>query len=84
MEKMRAAMNEGGVMICVGDGIHHDGTRPKDMLAGWLVYGLRGMDYRIPRSLIADAALKAGFSSVQTLANIATYMGNLDIDILRK
>lgn len=84
MEKIRAAMNEGGVMICAGDGIHRDGTRPKDMLAGWLVYGLRGMDYRMPRGMIADAALTAGFRNVQTIANIATYMGNLDIDILRK
>lgn len=84
MKKVRAAMNEGGVMLCVGDGIHRDGTRPKDMLAGWLVYGLRGMDYRMPRGMIAEAALNAGFRNVQTFANIATYMGNLDIDILRK
>lgn len=84
MKKIRSAMNEGGVMLCAGDGIHREGTRPRDMLAGWLVYGLRGMDYRMPRGMIADAALKAGFSNVQTIANIATYMGNLDIDILRR
>lgn len=84
LEKVHAALNEGGVMICVGDGIHSEGTRPKDTLSGWLVYGLRGMDYRMPRGFIADAALKAGFHNVQTLAGINTYMGTMDIDILRK
>lgn len=84
MEKVYAALNEGGIMICVGDGIHNEGTSPKDILSGWLVSGLQGMDYRMPRGMIADAALKAGFRNVQTLANITTYMGNMDIDILRK
>ncbi len=84
MKKMHAALNEGGVMLCVGDGVHQDGTRPKDVLAGWLVSGLQGVDYRMPRGLIADAALRAGFRNVHTLASVATYMGTMDIEILRK
>ncbi len=84
MEKVRAALNDGGVMVCVGDGVRGDGIGPKDILAGWLVSGLQGMDYRMPRGMIADAALEAGFRNVRTLAGIPTYMGNMDIDILRK
>jgi hypothetical protein len=83
MEKVRGALNEGGVVLCVGDGIHSEGTRPKDMLATWLASGLRGMDYRMPRGMVADAALKAGFRNVRTLAGVATSMGQMDIDILR-
>jgi predicted O-methyltransferase YrrM len=84
MEKVHAALNEGGVMICVGDGVHKDGTSPKDVLAGWLVSGLQGADYRMHQGMIANAALKAGFRNVRTLANIASYMGTIDIEILRK
>jgi hypothetical protein len=84
MEKVHASLNEGGVMICVGDGVHKDGTSPKDVLAGWLVSGLQGADYRMHQGMIANAALKAGFRNVRTLANIASYMGTIDIEILRK
>jgi predicted O-methyltransferase YrrM len=84
MEKVHAALNEGGVMICVGDGVHKDGTSPKDVLAGWLVSSLEGADYRMHRGMIANAALRAGFRNVRTLANIASYMGTIDIEILRK
>lgn len=84
MEKVHTALNEGGVMICVGDGVHQNDTCPKDILARWLVSGLQGMDYRMYRGMIANAALRAGFRNVRTLANIATYMGTMDIEILRK
>jgi len=84
MEKVHAALNEGGVMICVGDGVHKDGTSPKDALAGWLVSGLQGADYRMHRGMIANAALGAGFRNVRTLTNIASYTGTMDIEILRK
>ena len=84
MEKVHAALNEGGVMVCVGDGVHKDGTSPKDVLAGWLVSGLQGADYRMHRGMIAHAALGAGFRNVRTLASIASYMGTMDIEILRK
>ena len=84
MKKVHAALNEGGVMVCVSDGVHRDGTSPKDIVAGWLVSGLQGVDYRMHRGMIADAALKAGFRNVRTLADIATYMGTMDIEVLRK
>jgi len=84
MKKVHTALNEGGVLVCVGDGVCNEGTGPRDSLAGWLVSGMQGMDYRMPRGVIADAGLAAGFRHVQTMAGIATYMGHMDIDILRR
>ena len=84
MKKIHNALNEGGIVVCISDGVYDEGTKPKEILAGWLVSGLQGMDYRMPRGLIADAAQKAGFRSIQSHVDVATYMGTMDIDILHK
>lgn len=83
MKKLYTAMNPGGVLVCVGDGIHKEGTAPKDVLAGWLPYALRGRNYGMPRGLLSQAALNAGFRSVHT-QTMPMLTGITDIEIIRK
>lgn len=83
MKKLYAVMNPGGVLACVGDGIHKDGTAPKDVLTGWLPYALRGRNYGMPRGLLSQAALNAGFRSVHT-QTMPMLTGITDIEIIRK
>lgn len=52
MERIYAALNEGGVMICLGDGVYNEGTKPEEIVTGWPVSGLQGMDYRMQRGLM--------------------------------
>ena len=83
MCKLYAALNPASVLMTSGDGIYADGTFPVDMLAGWLPYTLKGMDFRMPSGLIAEAALTAGFRMARTMT-LPTYSGVTEINILKK
>ena len=83
MRKLRAVLNPNGVLITFGDSIHSSNTLPADMLAGWLPYTLKGMDFRMPGGLVSESALAAGFRNVCT-TTVPAYSGSTEINIIRK
>jgi len=83
MRKLYSSLNDGGVLITYGDGIDTDGTTPVDMVAGWLSYTLKGMDFRMPSGLIPKTALNVGFRTAHSMT-IPTYSGTTELNIIRK
>lgn len=83
MGKLYEALNDGGVLLIAGDSIDADGTSPVVMVAGWLPYTLKGMDFRMPSGLIPDTALAQDFRSVRTVT-FPAYSGTTELNIIRK
>ncbi|CCK82342.1 methyltransferase [Desulfobacula toluolica] len=82
-KKVYEALNPGGIFISQHDGISHERTRPGDLVCDFLFSELSGMDLIFPKGMIAEAMIKCGFRSVQTLT-IKTNFGDMDIDIAKK
>ena len=83
MQKLHQALNPNGVLIIASDGISADGTLPADMVAGWLPYTMKGMDFRMPSGVTPNAALAAGFKHVHTTTALSC-SGNTEIHLIRK
>lgn len=81
--KLHGALNDGGILITYGDGIHPDGTTPVDMVAGWLPYTLKNMDFRMPSGLISATALSVGFRTANTVT-LPSFSGTVELCIIRK
>jgi len=83
IKKIYHALNPGGVLLSISDGMTHQDTRPKEMTASWLPSLLRGLDFRMRQGQVSEAALQNGFCSVykQTI-NMLT--GPMDVDVIRK
>lgn len=82
LRKCYDALNPGGVMLAVSEGIEPDHTGPWDMTLGYLPYYLQGMDMGVLKNEISDAAKKAGFQCEKRTELLCS--GLQDIDILRK
>ena len=83
LKKCYDALNPGGVMLVVSEGIAADMTGPWDMVLGYLPHYFQGMDMGVMRDEVADAARRAGFSNLEKRTELLC-SGTQDIDILRK
>lgn len=83
MKKLYLALNDGGVLVNLSEGVLPDSSSPSDIILGWLPYSLQGIDMIVEKGLISNAALKSGFSSVEKTTHLMS-MGTIDLDIIRK
>lgn len=80
--KLKNALNPGGVVVCLNEGIEPDYSGPWDMVVGYMAFNLQGVPMGIIRGQIAEAAKAGGFASVENRSERFS-TGNHDINILR-
>ena len=80
--KLRKALNPGGVVVCLNEGIEADYSEPWDMILGYMVFNLQGMPMGVIKGQVADAAKDGGFHSVEN-RSVLLSTGMHDINILR-
>lgn len=83
LKKFYDALNPDGVLLVISEGIAPDLSNPWDMVTGYLPYYLNGMDMGVKAGEIPAAAKKAGFTRVETHAEILC-SGEQEIHVLRK
>lgn len=83
LKKCYDALNPGGVLLVVGEGIAPDQTGPWDMVMGYLPYYFQGMDMGVLKDEVVQAAKAAGFTNFEKRTELLC-SGTQDIDILRK
>lgn len=83
MKKFYDALNPGGVLLVVSEGVAPDLSAPWDMVTGYLPYYLNGMDMAVNASEIPEAARKAGFTQVETRTETLC-SGIQEIHVIRK
>lgn len=83
LKKFYDALNPGGVVLVIGEGIAKDHTGPWDMVLGYLPYYFQGMDMGVIRGEVEEAARRAGFSGYERRSELLC-SGNQDIEILRR
>jgi predicted O-methyltransferase YrrM len=81
--KIHQALNPGGVLACLQDGLTHYRTQPREMVMNFLAPALQGTKMGFAQGEIAEAMLAAGFSSVRS-RTLETSCGPLDLDLARK
>lgn len=82
LKKCYDALNPGGVMLVISEGIAPDQTGPWDMVLGYLPYYMQGMNMGVLKNEVSDAATRAGFRCEKRTQLLCS--GWQDIDILRK
>jgi SAM-dependent methyltransferase len=82
MEKIRQALNPGGVMVSYHEGLTHQRTAPACHVIGRIAPAFRGQDLSFDQGQIAEAMLAAGFRSVRS-RTLETSNGPIDLDIAR-
>ena len=84
MAKLHQALNPGGVLAVLQEGLTHEGTKPAEMVVTMLAWRL-GSDGGInfTQGQIASAMLEAGFRSVRS-QTLDTVHGPMDLDVARK
>lgn len=83
LKKFHNALNPGGVLLVISEGIFPDLSGPWDMVTGYLPYYLNGMDMGVKSGEIPEAAKKAGFTSVETRTETLC-SGTQEIHVIRK
>ncbi len=83
LKKLYQSLVPGGIVVCVGEGIHPDFSGPWDMVMGYLPYCFQGMDMSVKSGEIEAAAKLAGFRETETKTELLC-SGTQDIVILRK
>ena len=80
--KLKKALNPGGVVVCLNEGIEADYSGPWDMILGYMAFNLQGMPIGVIKGQIADAAKAGGFHFVEN-RSVLLSTGMHDINILR-
>lgn len=80
--KLKKALNPGGVVVCINEGIEPDYSGPWDMILGYMSFNLQGMPIGVIKGQVADAAKAGGFYSVEN-RSVLLSTGMHDINILR-
>ena len=83
LQKFYDALNPGGVLLVISEGIDLGNPGPWDMLMGYLPYYFQGMDMGVRKNEIAEAAERAGFTKFEKRTELLC-SGTQDIDIIRK
>ena len=82
IKKLHAAVNGGGVVVCINEGIAADASGPWEMILGYLPMKMMGMPVGVPEGVVKQAAEAVGFQVENRTALLST--GTHDINILRK
>jgi SAM-dependent methyltransferase len=83
LAKLFDALNPGGYLVCLQDGMTCEQTKPDTMLGAVIPAMMMGYDYCFSQGLIAETAIRQGFCSVRS-KTISTPIGEMDLDIARK
>ncbi|MDD3415019.1 MAG: class I SAM-dependent methyltransferase [Lachnospiraceae bacterium] len=83
LKKCYDALNPGGVMLVISEGIEMDHTGPWDMVMGYLPYYMQGMNMGVQKNEVSDEAKRIGFAKCEKRTEMLC-SGTQDIDILRK
>ncbi len=80
--KLKKALNPGGVVVCLNEGIEPDYSGPWDMILGYMAFNLQGMPIGVIKGQVADTAKAGGFHSIEN-RSVLLSTGMHDINILR-
>lgn len=83
LKKFYDALNPGGVLLVISEGIDLDKPSPWDMVMGYLPYYFQGMDMGVQKNEITEAAKRVGFSKIEERTELLC-SGTQDIAIIRK
>ncbi len=83
VKKLYDALNDGGIFMCVSDGVAHDYSTPWDMVLSWMPYRMNNMDMSMPKDAVYNAALNAGFKSVAK-DSMHLIGGRVDVNVFKK
>jgi predicted TPR repeat methyltransferase len=84
VKKIYTTLKPGGVCVSLfGFGHTHEGTKPARLVLGLLSMALMGQELGIDQGYIANAMLRAGFTSVHSRI-VDTAWGSMELDIARK
>lgn len=83
MEKVRDALNPGGVFVSLHDGLTNERTKPTAMKLGWLPAELLGGEIAFDRGEIASSMRRAGFTSISS-RTLSSPVGPMEMDVGRK
>jgi len=83
MKKIYDALNPGGVLVVLHEGLTHERTKPDVMVLCMMSMALMGQDMCFDQGFIADSMLRVGFKSVRS-RTLDTDWGPMDLDIGRK
>ena len=83
MRKVYDALNSGGVLVVLHEGLTHERTQPGIMVLSMVSMALMGQDMCFDQGFIADSMLRVGFKSVCS-RTLDTDWGPMDLDIGRK
>lgn len=81
--KLREALNPGGVVLCLNEGIEPDRSGPWDMVLGYLTYNMQGMPMGVFKGQVAEMAKAGGFENIENRTLLLS-TGTHDVNILRK
>ena len=81
-QKLKDALNPGGLVLCLNEGIEPDYSGPWDMILDIWHLILQGMPMGVIKGQIADTAKTAGFNSIEN-RGVLLSTGTYDINILR-
>ena len=80
--KLKKALNPGGVVVCLNEGIEPDYSGPWDMILGYMAFNLQGIPMGVIKGQVSDAAKAAGFNSIENHTLLLS-TGTHDINVLR-
>ena len=80
--KLKAALNPGGVVLCLNEGIEADYSGPWEMVVGYMTYQMQGMPMGMIRGQVKQLAEAGGFTNVEN-RTVLLSTGTHDVNILR-
>lgn len=83
LKKFYDALNPGGVVLLISEGIDLENPSPQDMYLGYLPYYFQGMNIGVEKGEIVKAAETVGFKKNETETRLLCY-GTQNIVVLRK
>ncbi len=83
IQKIHRSLNDGGIFMCISDGIEDAFSAPWDMVLSWMAHRMNNMDMSMPKGMVEEAAIKAGFNKVskETMHLIG---GRFDVEVYKK
>ncbi len=83
IQKVYDSLNDGGIFMCISDGIEDEFSGPWDMVLSWMAHRMNNMDMSVPKDMVEKSAIKAGFNKVskETMHLIG---GRFDVEVYKK
>lgn len=80
--KLKDALNPGGVVLCLNEGIEADYSDPWEMVVGYMTYQMQGMPMGMIKGQVKQLAGAGGFTNVENRTELLS-TGTHDVNILR-